>query len=273
MGYKLIVMDMDGTLTNSKKEISEETRTALIEAQKLGASIVLASGRPTPGLYREAKILEMDRFKGYLLSYNGAHVCDYPNQQVIYNKTIDKKYILPIINNAKALNLGIMVNKGEYVVVDDSHTYQLEYEAHATNMKTMVVDDLRTFVDFEPNKFLISAPPEYLKMQFADFNLPFGDRLSIYTSAPFYIEVVSNGIDKGKALAGIAERLGIQREEIIAFGDEMNDLTMLQYAGHGVAMGNAVKPIKLIANEITASNDEDGIAKSLYKAFPEIKHR
>lgn len=85
--------------------------------------------------------------------------------------------------------------------------------------------------------------------------------------------MVSNGIDKGKALAGIAERLGIQREEIIAFGDEMNDLTMLQYAGHGVAMGNAVKPIKLIANEITASNDEDGIAKSLYKAFPEIKHR
>lgn len=78
MGYKLIVMDMDGTLTNSKKEISEETKTALIEAQKLGASIVLASGRPTPGLYREAKILEMDRFKGYLLSYNGAHVCDYP---------------------------------------------------------------------------------------------------------------------------------------------------------------------------------------------------
>lgn len=149
----------------------------------------------------------------------------------------------------------------------------MEYEAHATNMKTMVVDDLRTFVDFEPNKFLISAPPEYLKMQFADFKLPFGDRLSIYTSAPFYIEVVSNGIDKGKALAGIAERLGIQREEIIAFGDEMNDLTMLQYAGHGVAMGNAVKPIKLIANEITASNDEDGIAKSLYKAFPEIKHR
>lgn len=270
MGYKLIVMDLDGTLTNSKKEISGETRTALIEAQKLGAKLVLASGRPTPGLYREAKVLEMDTYGGYLLSYNGAHVCDYPNQKVIYNKTIDKKYILPILNNAKALNLNIMVNKGEYVVVDNPNTYKLEYEAHATNMKTMVVDDLREFVDFEPNKFLISAPEEYLKIQFEDFKLPFGDRLSIYTSAPFYIEVVANGIDKGKALEGIAERLNVAREEIIAFGDEMNDLTMLQFAGHGVAMGNAVKPIKLIADEVTASNDEDGIAKSLYKAFPDI---
>ena len=95
--------------------------------------------------------------------------------------------------------------------------------------------------------------------------------LSIYTSAPFYIEVVPNGIDKGASLEKIANELHVSSNEIIAFGDEMNDLTMLQYAGHGVAMGNAVKPIKLIADEITASNDEDGIALSLFRAFPEIK--
>lgn len=271
MRYKLIVMDMDGTLTNSQKEISSLTKQVLIEAQKLGAKIVLASGRPTAGLYREAKVLEMDQYGGYLLSFNGANVCDYPKLDVLYNKTIPMKYVLPIIHNAKALNLNIMVHQGKNVIVDDPATYKLSYEAGACNMNTKVVSDLREFVDFEPNKFLLSAPQEYLKTQFEDFKLPFGDMLSIYTSAPFYIEVVSNGIDKGSALAGIAQRLHILPEEIIAFGDEMNDMTMLQYAGHGVAMGNAVKPIKLIAKEVTKSNDEDGIAYSLLKAFPEIK--
>ena len=270
MGYKLIVMDMDGTLTNSKKEITPKTVDALVKAQQLGAKIVLASGRPTPGLYREAKQLQMDVYGGYLLSYNGAHVCTYPNLEEVYNNAIEEKYILPIINNAKALNLGIMVNKDGYVVVDDPNTYKLSYEAGIANMEIKVVDDLRKFVDYRPNKFLISAPEEYLKTQFEDFKLPFGDCLSIYSSAPFYIEVVSNGINKGKALKGIADSLGIEPAEIIAFGDEMNDLTMLQYAGHGVAMGNAVKPIKLISDEITLSNDEDGIAFSLSKAFDEI---
>lgn len=270
MKYKLIVMDMDGTLTNSQKEISPLTKYALIEAQKLGVKLVLASGRPTPGLYKEAKELMMDVYGGYLLSYNGAYVCDYPAQNEVYSCTIPKKYIKPIINNAKALNLNIMIHKGENVITDKEDTYKLQYEASACNMGVEVVEDLRDYIDYEPNKFLISAPEAYLKERFEDFRIPFEDRLSIYTSAPFYIEVVPNGIDKGASLKKITNELQISREEIIAFGDEMNDLTMLQYAGHGVAMGNAVKPIKLIADEITESNDKDGIALSLFKAFPEI---
>ena len=271
MKYKLIVMDMDGTLTNSQKEISPLTKYALIEAQKLGAKLVLASGRPTPGLYKEAKELKRDVYGGYLLSYNGAYICDYPGHNELYSCTIPQKYVLPIINNAKALNLNIMVHKGENVVADREDTYKLQYEASACNMGIEIVKDLRDFMDYEPNKFLISAPEAYLKEHFDDFRIPFGDMLSIYTSAPFYIEVVPNGIDKGASLEKIANELHVSSNEIIAFGDEMNDLTMLQYAGHGVAMGNAVKPIKLIADEITASNDEDGIALSLFRAFPEIK--
>ena len=270
MKYKVIAMDMDGTLTNSEKEITQETREALLHLQEQGVKVVLASGRPTPGLYKEAKILQLDRFGGYLLSFNGANVCKYPSMQCIYNNAIGKKYILPIINNAKALNLGILVYKGDDIIVDDPNTYKADYEQKITGMNMVVVDDLRTFVDFEPNKFLVSGPEEYLKTVFEDFKMPFGDHLSIYTSAPFYVEVVSNGINKAQGLEEVARDLGIKREEIIAFGDEMNDLMMLQYAGHGVAMGNAVKPVKLIADEITLSNDEDGIAKSLYKAFPEF---
>ncbi len=270
MKYKIIAMDMDGTLTNSQKEISEETRRALIKAEELGAKLVLASGRPTPGLFKEAKELKMDQYGGYLLSFNGANVREYPSMKVIHNNVINQKYVLPIINNAKALNLGIMVYDDDNIIIDDPKTYKVEYEQKITNMNVKVVDDLRAYVDYEPNKFLVSGPEEYVKIQLEEFKLPFGDCLSIYTSAPFYIEVVSNGINKAEGLKSIVESLGITNKDIIAFGDEMNDLAMLQYAGYGVAMGNAVKPIQLIADEVTASNDEDGIAKSLYEAFPEI---
>lgn len=264
MKYKLIVMDMDGTLTNSKKEITPMTKEVLIEAQRKGAKLVLASGRPTHGLYKEAKQLKMDEFGGYLMSFNGARIMDYPNERVLYNHVVMEKCKRPIINNARALNLSVMIHDGEHVVTDQEACYKADYEASICNMNIKVVEDLNDYVEnFNPNKFLISAPEDYLKTQLEDFKLPFGDMLTICTSAPFYIEVVDNGIDKGSSLERLCEELKISKEEVIAFGDEMNDLTMLQTAGCGVAMGNAVKPIKLIANEVTLSNDEDGIAHTL----------
>lgn len=264
MKYKLIVMDMDGTLTNSKKEITPATKEMLIKAQKKGAKLVLASGRPTHGLYKEAKVLEMDQYGGYLMSFNGASIMDYPKEKVLYNHCVLSKCKRPIINNARALNLSVMIHDGAYVVTDQENCYKADYEAFICNMNVKVVEDLNAYVEhFDPNKFLISAPEDYLKTQMEDFRLPFGDMLTISTSAPFYIEVVDNGIDKGSSLAKLCEELHINKEEVIAFGDEMNDLTMLQYAGCGVAMGNAVKPVKLIADEITLSNDEDGIAHTL----------
>ena len=269
MQYQLIAMDLDGTLTNSKKEISPYTKEVLIKLEARGIKLALASGRPTPGLYALAKELEMDKYGGYLLSFNGAAVHKYPSMECIYNNTIKEKYILPIINNAKALDLGVLVYKGEDIIVDDKDTYKADYEQKITGMNKLVVDDLREFVDFEPNKFLISGKEEYLKQVFEDFKLPFGERLSICTSAPFYIEVVSNGINKAEGLQKIAQDLDISCDEIIAFGDEMNDYMMIEYAGLGVAMGNAVDKIKEVADEVTLSNDEDGIAYELAKVFKE----
>ena len=264
MKYKLIVMDMDGTLTNSKKEITPTTQDVLIEAQRQGAKLVLASGRPTHGLYKEAKQLRMDEFGGYLMSFNGARICSFPQEQVMYNHVVLPKCKRPIVNNARALNLSVMIHDGEYVVTEDENCYKADYEASICNMKIKVVEDLNDYIeDYDPNKFLVSGPDDYVKSQLEDFRLPFGDMLTICTSAPFYIEVVDNGIDKGSSLARLCESLHIDVKEVIAFGDEMNDLTMLQYAGSGVAMGNAVKPIKLIADVVTLSNDDDGIAHIL----------
>lgn len=266
MKYKWIVMDMDGTLTNHEKKITPRTKEVLIKAQKQGATLILASGRPTHGLYKEAKELMMDTYGGILMSFNGARVIEYPSEKLLYNHVVLPKCKRPIINNARALNLSVMIHDGAYVITDVENCYKADYEASICHMEIKVVEDLNEYVEtFDPNKFLISAPADYLKTQLEDFRLPFGDMLTICTSAPFYIEVVDNGIDKGSALAKLCEQMHVSKDEVIAFGDEMNDLTMLQYAGCGVAMGNAVKPIRLIADEITASNDEDGIAQTLEK--------
>lgn len=271
MKYQWIAMDMDGTLCNSKKEISPRTKEILWKAQEMGMHLILASGRPTAGLLKQAKELKMDQYGGYLLAFNGARITSYPEQKVLYNHTIPKKYILPILNNAKALNMSVMIHDGEDVVVEDANCYKAEYEAFLTNMKIKVVDALKEYLTFEPNKFLISAPEEYMKQVMEDFKCPFQDLLSISTSAPFYLEVMNQGIDKGASLKRLAEIMQMDKEAIIAFGDEMNDLTMLQYVGHGVAMGNAVKPVQRIAKEITKSNDEDGIAVTLERILSEMK--
>lgn len=269
--YKLIALDLDGTLNNTKKVITDKTKAALIKAQQLGAKVVLASGRPTAGLFREAEILNMKAYNGMFLSFNGAKVVDYTTNNCIYDKTISSDYTHKMLKHLKNFKVNVMVAEKEDLLVEDLDGYKSEYEARINNLKLKKVDDLDKYIDFEPNKLLISAEPEYLASVADAIKEPFGDNLSIYFSTPFYLEVMANNIDKALALDKIVKHLGIEREEVIAFGDGHNDIPMIKYAGHGVAMGNAVEDLKEIANEITLSNDEDGIAYTLSKEFSEIQ--
>ena len=120
------------------------------------------------------------------------------------------------------------------------------------------------------HKVLITGKPEYVARIIDEFKEPFGDSLSIYRSAPFFIEVMAQGIDKAASLDRLSKSLGIKQEEVIAFGDGYNDLSMIEYAGMGVAMNNAVDGVKERADYITLSNDEDGIAYALNK-FLEVE--
>lgn len=269
--YKLIALDLDGTLNNTKKVITDKTKEALIKAQQLGAKVVLASGRPTAGLFREAKILNMKDYNGMFLSYNGAKVVDYTTNKCIYEKAISSEYTHKMLKHLKKFKVNVMVANDEYLFVEDLKGYKAEYESRITNLKLKKVDDLNKYIDFEPNKILISAEPEYLASIADEIKEPFGDNLSIYFSTPFYLEVMARNIDKALALDKIVNHLGIKREEVIAFGDGQNDIPMIKYAGLGVAMANAVEDLKAAANEVTLSNDEDGIAYTLSKNFDGIE--
>ena len=262
---KVIVMDVDGTLANGEKKISAKTKGALMKAQELGIVLVLASGRPTTGLFDFAKELEMDRYNGILVSYNGSKVVDFTTGQVLFDEPLKVDEVKTILRHVKKFDITPMVDDGKHIYVENLDGFNVEYEAKGNHFILKHVEDLESFVDFETNKILTSGDPEYFKEIFEDMKNPFLDRFNCVFTAPFYVEYTAMGIDKAKALDTVLKPLGYTRDQIIAFGDGHNDLTMLQYAGIAVAMENAVDALKEIATFVTLSNEEDGIAHGLEK--------
>ncbi|MGG7057873.1 Cof-type HAD-IIB family hydrolase [Clostridium nigeriense] len=280
MSIKVIIMDVDGTLTNSKKLIPEETKETLIKAQENGAILILASGRPTSGLIDFAKELEMEHHHGLLVSYNGSMVIDCETNNILFNETMTVKDGQAVLEHMKNFHVKPMIIKDTYMYVNDVFDNEIEvngapfniiqYEARGGKFKLCEKDDLASFADYPLNKILIAGDPEYLKENYKSIMEPFKDKLSCMFTAPFYFEFTANGIDKAKALDTVLIPMGYTKEEMIAFGDGHNDASIIKYAGIGVAMDNAVEELKAIADEVTLSNEENGIAVSLRKHMPEV---
>lgn len=263
--YKLIALDLDGTLKNSKNKITPKTKEALIKAQQQGVKIVLASGRPTPGLRHEAAELELDQYEGYLLSFNGAHVSDYKTKETIYEQTLTIKEAKSAYDRAKEYGLACMTYEDDVVVTEDNEDEYVIVEGNINDIEVKKIESFKDNLKNPIHKVLLTGKPEYVASIVEEFKKPYGDSLSIYRSAPFFIEVMAQGIDKAASLDRLAKSLGIKQEEVMAFGDGYNDLSMIEYAGMGISMANGVDGVKERANFITLSNDEDGIAYALDK--------
>ena len=273
--YKVIIMDVDGTLVNDKKKITPKTKEALMAAQEQGMILVLASGRPISGLTELAKELEMEQNHGILVCFNGSKVIDCITNEVLFNQTMTVEQGQAVLEHMKKFEVKPMIDKGDYMYVNNVFDNEInfngktiniiEYEAHGNNFKLCEKDDLAAFADYPLNKILTAGDPEYLKEHYEEMMAPFKDTLSAMFTAPFYFEFTAKGIDKRKAIDQVLSDLGYKKEEVIAFGDAQNDSTMVQYAGLGVAMDNAVQELKDIADFVTLSNEEDGIAYALDK--------
>lgn len=281
MAIKVIIMDVDGTLTNAKKVVTPKTKEALIKAEEAGAILILASGRPTSGLLDIAHELEMEKHHGLLVSYNGSKVIDCETMETLFNQALSVEEGKAVLEHMKKFPcVRPMIDKGEYMYVNNVYDNMIQfngapfdviqYESRGGKFKLCEKDDLAEFVDFQLNKILTTSDPEYLQEHYQEMMEPFKDTLSCMFTGPFYFEFTAKGIDKAKALDTVLIPMGYQKEEMIAFGDGHNDASMVKYAGTGVAMENAVQDLKDIADEITLSNEEDGIAESLYKHMPEI---
>ena len=280
MSIKVIIMDVDGTLTNSQKVITPKTKETLLKAQEAGVKLILASGRPTSGLLDLAKELEMDKYNGLLVAFNGSKVVDCNTNEVLFNQTMTVEEGQAVLEHMKNFKVKPMIDKGEYMYVNDVFDNEIEYngkpfniiqyESRGGKFKLCEKDDLAAFADYPLNKILTAGDPAYLEENYKAMMEPFKDKLSCMFTAPFFFEFTANGIDKAKALDTVLIPMGYKREEMIAFGDGHNDASMVKYAGIGVAMANAVDALKDIADEVTTSNEDDGIAVSLYEHIPEL---
>lgn len=280
MSIKVILMDIDGTLANSKKKISPETRDALLKAQDAGILLVLASGRTDNGLRYFADELNLGEHNGLLICNNGAMVINYQTKEVLFSQALSKENAKEVLEYLKQFNVCPVIAKGEYMYVNDVFNCMIErdgkpwnvlqYESRSNNYKLTEITDLAAWVDGDVSKILTYASPAYLQEHAAELKGPFADHINSMFTAPWYYEYTAVGVDKSKAIRTTIEMSGFKPEEMIAFGDAQNDRTMLEYAGIGVAMGNATDELKAVADYITDDLDHDGIAKALYHYLPEL---
>lgn len=265
MAYEMLVLDIDGTLTNSEKKISHTTKEAIMAIQQRGHHVVLASGRPTPGIMPIAKELRLKEFGGYILSFNGAKVLNCKTMEVIFQNTIPSNLIPDIYKTAVEEKVGIISYDENSIITSSDIDPYIEKESTINHMPIKVVDDFPSYLDYPVNKCLMTGEPKYLAEVEIRMKKRFGDKLSIYRSEPFFLEVMPKNIDKANSLKKLLDTLHMSKEQMISCGDGYNDLTMIQYAGKGVAMGNAQKEIQEAADYITLTNDEDGVAHVIDK--------
>lgn len=262
--YKMIVLDIDGTLLNSEHQISSKTKTALLKAQEKGFKVVLSSGRPTHAMSKISDELELKKFGSYISSYNGGEIIRMDTEETIFSSglTVGDQHL--VFDVAKKNGVNIISYTREEILTQDDDKY-IRRESELCDMPINKVTDFKKEIDFCTVKCLMTASPEKVSEVFPLIHGEIGDRFNLATSAPFFIECTKKGIDKGAGLIHLAEILGVKLEEMIACGDGLNDLSMLNVVGLPVAMGNANDEVKSACSYTTMTNDEDGIAHVVEK--------
>lgn len=267
MNKKILVLDIDGTLTNSKKEITPKTMEAIRKLQKAGHVIALASGRPTAGIRQVAEALEMEKTGGYVLAFNGARIIDWKTGEVMFQQTLEHCYLQPLYEGAVRHGLTIFTYQDDYAITAMDTNEYAEFEARINRLTIKRVDDFVNYIDFPINKCLLSGEPAEVKRCENEFLSLLGDDLSIFKSEDFFLEIMAKNIDKAASLDRLIGLLGIRQQDTVCCGDGYNDISMIQYAGVGVAMENAKDVVKQAADVVTGSNDEDGLVPIIEKYF------
>lgn len=264
--YSIIALDLDGTLTNSEKIITPRTFDALMKAQREGVRLVLASGRPTFGIAALANQLQLADYGGYVLSYNGGRIIDWCEKTVIFSQVVDQKLVPILYDFAEKAQLPIVTYLPEAILASKNEGEYLAEEARINGKPVVVAQNFveeAMQISGGSTKFLIPGEPELLIQLESEMKAALSEQMEVFRSAPFFLELPPKGIDKAQSLQRLLTHLGLERESLMAFGDGFNDLSMIQFAGQGVAMANAVEEVKSIADFVTTSNEEDGIAHAL----------
>lgn len=288
MDIRLIVMDMDGTLLNSEQCIPEENLNALMEAQKKGIRLVLASGRSYKTLTEYGLQLKMPEYDGYFIGVNGAALTKTATMEHEIIRQLQKEEIKEIYEAAMPYDIEVMgvMDATIYDYIPDSlmelkAQYRKENDIAEDVPWTagtfkMIVDQRRGYSSINyikspdeipnpVNKICLAHTAEYLQKPYEELLEKLGHKYHFARTSPQWIECAPQGINKGAAILRLAERLGITPDQIAVFGDGENDLSMFRVVKYPIAMGNAMDSVKKEAFEVTLDNNSSGIAHFLKK--------
>lgn len=263
--YKLIALDMDGTLLREDKTISERTKKAIKAAQEKGVYVVLATGRPVDGVTQCLEELDMLGEDDYALSYNGGLVVKTKSREVISKIALTGSDLHYLHNLSNELGVNIHAFSEIHGLITPKNSKYTEVEANINNIKIGINDFSNIEDDHSIIKVMMIDEPEVLQKAIDSLPKEVYDKYTVVRSTPYFLEFLNKKVNKGTGLELLAKHLGIKQEEVMSFGDAGNDLDMIVYAGMGVAMDNAFPEVKEAANYITDSNENDGVAKAIEK--------
>ena len=267
MQYKLIAADMDGTLLNGDSVMTERTRKTILAAIEKGVLFVPSTGRPRMGLKRHLTAFDhLPSIDGDLplILFNGAMAVTAKSGRVLFSQGLDFSCAEVIFAQGIIRGYSVVAWAGERLFVNCDIEEITEYQ-RKSGAELHVVSNMEPLRPYGVTKMMWIIPPEDGPRCRAEMLVLLGGKVNCYTSCPHLMEFTDAGASKGLALEAVGAAYGIAREEMIAVGDGYNDVSMLEYVGLGVAMGNAPEDIKAICRDVTLSNDEDGVAAVIEK--------
>ena len=264
---KLVAIDMDGTLLNSKKELLEETKQYFKDFHKKETDtlLVLCTGRPESGIRPYLKDLGYLEENHYIISQNGANIYESRTGKRVMDAFLDSAAIQKWIELGKKHGISVMgAGVDYYYCFDQEPTEWMEFDVKLVTGKLKRIPTKESLnTDFY--KILLMGDEEQLN-EFETF-IPeeWRDEFYVVRSQKYLVEVLTKGVNKAFGLEKLAQKLNIEPSEIVAIGDAANDIEMLEYAGLAIAMGNASEEVKAIADIVTDTNENNGVIKAIDK--------
>jgi Cof subfamily protein (haloacid dehalogenase superfamily) len=264
MKIDLIAIDLDDTLLKDDLSISEANIDALDKAEKTGIKIVLASGRNYPAMKGYVDMLKLRKRGDFLICSNGTETFEADTGEIVERLLLDSRFSAEIALEIESRGFPWQIYKNDRIVCSRINPWALK-DTHLTKLPIEVASDTAALFSAGITKFVIPGEPRKISGLMEEFVKLFDHKAEVFTSKPFFLEVLPYGAGKGPALARLAHRLGIEAANIMAIGDAMNDLEMIRFAGWGCAPANAIDSVKHSARVVSArTNDEDAVADLVF---------
>lgn len=266
MAIKLIAIDMDGTLLLPDHTISPAVKNAIAAARARGVNVVLTTGRPYAGVHNYLKELHMEQPGDYCITYNGALVQKAADGSTVAQTALSyDDYRFWKNSLAKSVLISTPLDRTTLYTANRDISYYTVHESFVATIPLVFCEAEKMDPNTQFLKVMMIDEPAILDCAIARIPQEVKEKYTVLKSAPYFLEILDKRVNKGTGVKSLADVLGIKPEEIMAIGDQENDIAMIEYAGVGVAMDNAIPSVKEVANFVTKSNLEDGVAFAIEK--------